>query len=328
MTNEEFVSLIQGGDQSKLSDLWMQVEKFVALKAHQRIELSKGAGLGGAEFEDLYNSGYLALVAAAETYDPDAGRSFIGWLSVALKTAFAEAGGYRSLKQARDPIHRAGSLDSPVGEDGDTTIGELIADPRAHQDFQNAEDRLYLEQLHDALEKAMELLPAQQSDTIRRRFYENQSLDEIAAVEGVCGETVRLRQMKGLRTLRDQQELQRFVEERTPYYMRVGVADFQRTGESAVERIVFRRERLTELRAERPKLDRVQMETQAAELGEDYINAIDDAVIRIFFRLRFLRGLSWKEVADIAGGGKSGASVRDACLRYLNKHPATSLTAS
>lgn len=321
MTNEELVALIQSGERDKLPELWEQVERFVAQQARQRMVLS--AGLGGVEFEDLYQSGFLALVAAADTYDPAAGRSFIGWLSLALRTSFAECAGYRSLKQARDPLHRAGSLDVPATEDSNTMIGDLIADPGATQDFQDAEDRLFLEQLHNALEKALDELPDRKGDTLRRRFYLNWSLEEIAAAEGISGEAVRQWQKKGLQALRQQQELQRFVEERTPYYLRVGVSDFQRNGESAVERIVFRREKLAEPRAERPKLDRAQLEAQADSVGENYINAVEDPLVRMFFRLRFLRGFSWKEVAAAVGGGRPGSAVRDACLRYLKAHPET-----
>lgn len=319
MTNEELVALIQAGERDRLAELWEQVEKFVALQAHRRMVLS--AGLGGVEFGDLYNAGYLALVAAADTYDPLAGRTFIGWFALSLRTAFAEAGGYRSRKQAHDPLHRAGSMDAPASEDGDTAIGELIADPAAAFALQDAEDGIWLEQLHDALEKALDELPARQGDTLRRRFYQTRSLDEIAAAEGVSKEAVRLWQAKGLRALRQEAKLQQFVEERTPYYLRVGVEEFQRTGESAVERIVIRREQLREPRQERPKLDRAQLEAQAANVSEDYINAIEDPFIRIFFRLRFLQGLSWKEVAAVAGGGRSWTAVRDSCLRYLSKYP-------
>lgn len=322
MTNEELVARVQSGERDKLPELWEQVERFVAQQAH-RLHLLSG-GLGGVEVEDLYQSGYIALVAAADTYDPIAGRSFIGWLSLALKTAFSEAGGCRSRKQARDLLHRAGSLDVSASEDSDTTIGDMTADPGATQDFQDAEERLYLEQLHNALEKALDELPDRQSDTLRRRFYQNRSLEEIAAAEGISKEAVRQWQIKGLQAMRHQRELQWFVEERTAYYLRVGVSDFQRNGESAVERIVFRREKLSEPRAERPKLDRAQLEAQAASVGEDYINAIEDPLVRVFFRLRFLRGFSWKEVAAAVGGGRPGAAVRDACLRYLNAHPETS----
>ena len=148
-TNEELVALIQAGDREKLGSLWSQTERFVHLQAHRRFLLSDG--FGGVEVEDLYQSGYFALVAAADTYDPAAGRSFISWLALALKTAFAEASGYRSRRQARDPLHRAGSMDAPVSEDGDAAVGDLIADPAAADAFQDAERRVYLEQLHDAL---------------------------------------------------------------------------------------------------------------------------------------------------------------------------------
>lgn len=321
MTNEELVALIQNGERDRLPELWEQVERFVAQQARRWHLLSGGAG--GVEVEDLYQNGYLALVAAADSYDPTAGRAFIGWLALALKTVFAEAGGCRTLKQARDPLGHARSLDVPASEDSDTTMGDLVADPGAAQDFRDVEERLYLEQLHNALEKALNELPDRQGDTLRWRFYQNRSLEEIAAAEGMSGEAVRQWQIKGLRALRQQQELQRFVEERTPYYLRVGVSDFQRNGESAVERIVFRREKLAEPRAEHPKLDRAQLEARAAGVGEDYINAVEDPLVRMFFRLRFLRGFSWKEVAAAVGGGRPGAAVRDTCLRYLNAHPET-----
>lgn len=245
MTNEELVAMIQGGKRERLAELWRQVERFVAVQAHKRLVLS--GGLGGVEFDDLYNAGYIALVAAVNTYDPLAGMSFIGWLATTLKTAFAEAGGYRTRKQALDPLQQAGSLDAPIGDDEDgTALGDFQADPQAVQAFEDVEQGVYREQLHTAMEEALGALPARQRDTLRRRFYQLRTLEEIAAAEGVYRETVRQWQEKGLRALRCSRELQQFVEERTPYYLRVGVGQFQRTGESAVERIVIRREQLRE----------------------------------------------------------------------------------
>ena len=243
MTNEELVALIQGGERDKLPELWAQVERFVAVQAHKRLVLS--AGLGGVEFGDLYNAGYLALVAAVDSFDPDAGRSFVSWLALALKTAFAEAGGYRSRRQARDPLHHAGSLDAPIGgdDDGDSTLGEFQADPAAVWALDDVEHRLYLDQLHDALERALATLPEQQSATLRRRYYLGRTLDDIAAAEGVYKETVRQWQEKGLRTLRRyrvRHKLNQFVEERTPYFGNWGA----HTGERTTEMIVLKREEL------------------------------------------------------------------------------------
>lgn len=78
MTNEELVERVQAGERDTLPVLWAQVERFVASQARRRLILS--GGLGGVEFGDLYDSGYIALVAAADTYDPAAGCSFIAAL--------------------------------------------------------------------------------------------------------------------------------------------------------------------------------------------------------------------------------------------------------
>lgn len=213
MTNEEMVALIQNGERDRLEELWAQVEKFVALQARRRVLLS--GGLGGVEPDDLYQSGYIALVYAANTYDPAAGMSFIGWLALALKTAFAETGGYRSRKQARDPLHRAGSSSVSVGDDEDSgTLEDFIPDHSAAQAFWDAEERIYLGQLHNTLEKALDELPDRQGNTLRRHFYQHKRLKEIAAAEGVHERTVGQWQKKGLRALRERRELQQFVERR------------------------------------------------------------------------------------------------------------------
>lgn len=48
-----------------------------------------------------------------------------------------------------------------------------------------------------------------------------------------------------------------------------------------------------------------------------YINTIEDDMIRLIFRLRFIHGYIWKDVADIVGGRNTEDSVRQACYRYL-----------
>lgn len=50
-----------------------------------------------------------------------------------------------------------------------------------------------------------------------------------------------------------------------------------------------------------------------------FIDSIPDYQARLIFRLRFLRGLSWGEVAAIIGGGNTENSVKCICYRYLHK---------
>lgn len=51
-----------------------------------------------------------------------------------------------------------------------------------------------------------------------------------------------------------------------------------------------------------------------------FISTIGDLQARTIFRLRFLGGMSWKEVAATIGGGNTEAGARMVCYRYLAVH--------
>lgn len=48
-----------------------------------------------------------------------------------------------------------------------------------------------------------------------------------------------------------------------------------------------------------------------------YINSIEDFQTRMIFRLRFIRCLTWGEVAKAIGGRNTEGSVQKICYRYL-----------
>lgn len=48
-----------------------------------------------------------------------------------------------------------------------------------------------------------------------------------------------------------------------------------------------------------------------------WIASIEDCMTRIIFRLRFIRGMSWREVSQTVGGRNTEDSVRMVCYRYL-----------
>lgn len=52
---------------------------------------------------------------------------------------------------------------------------------------------------------------------------------------------------------------------------------------------------------------------------EQYIAGIDDSLTREVYRLRFISGLSWAQVAASIGGGNTADSVRMICYRHLKK---------
>ncbi|WP_409969597.1 hypothetical protein RFF05_06705 [Bengtsoniella intestinalis] len=51
---------------------------------------------------------------------------------------------------------------------------------------------------------------------------------------------------------------------------------------------------------------------------KSFIDSIDNDYIRMIFRLRFLRGLTWKQVAAVVGGRNTEDGVKSACYRYLS----------
>lgn len=237
MSNEELAVAIQAGKRDKLPELWEQVKDFISMQAGKYARASNG--YGGVTQEDLTQCGYLALVAAVNTFSPDKG-NFISWLAMALKTAFREATGHRTSK--RDPLDMAISLDTPLdGEDGSTeTIGDMQEDSMAGQAFEDVQEKVWVEQLHNALETALEQIPEDEQAIIRARYYEGKTRREI----GPKARQIEERALKYLRRPYVQQWLREFVEERTPYFLHVGVTSFKSSGISAVEKIVFERGRL------------------------------------------------------------------------------------
>ena len=241
MTNEELAAAIRRGERERISELWAQVERFVRRYAHRMETLA--SGLVGADAEDLYQSGYFALLAAVETYDPSKGRSFISWLTLFLRTAFAEAGGYRTKKQRNDLLLHAGSLDAPMDADetdGDT-LASLVPDPEDR--IAAADERIYVEQLHAALEAALERLSPREAEVIRERYFHGRTLREL----GPNAQSLTDSAMRRLRHPVISAGLRKFIEERTPYYLHVGARTFNTTRTSATEKAVLAREALEEI---------------------------------------------------------------------------------
>lgn len=234
-----------------MEELWNQVYGFVAMKARQRFALTDG--LGGVEVNDLIQSGYFALCSAVKSYTGE--YKFTTFLNTALKTAFSEAAGIRWERVAKDPLNTAKSIDVPIGEDEDAgTLADFIKDQADL--FEEAEHRIWLEQLHKALDDAIKDLPVQQGETLQRRYWEGQTLKEVAESAGLSVERIRQLEREALRTMRarrhryklDQfaEENKRLIDQKTPWYLRVNPERFSRTHSSAVEELVLLRDRITE----------------------------------------------------------------------------------
>lgn len=246
MTNEELVALIQRGDSEKMALLWEQVERFVAFRANRIITLS-GDRIK-VEFDDLYNSGYLALVKAVETFDAEKGFSFLTCFDYHLRNVFAETVGYRWKNKFRAESSVV-SLETPTGEDDSTTIGDTVADSCNVEE--TVIESVTQQELHDLLERALgELLPLEEQ-VLRQLYYEENTLEAVGETHSLSKE--RIRQIKGnaIRKIRCgpvRKNLEQYIDRRTNWYVSYSV----QSQRSPVEEIVMRREELRETFRPRP----------------------------------------------------------------------------
>lgn len=64
----------------------------------------------------------------------------------------------------------------------------------------------------------------------------------------------------------------------------------------------------------------VRLEAEMEQVKQkitSYIETIPDIQTRLIFRLRFLRCMTWDEVAAAIGGRNTGKNVSNRCYRYL-----------
>lgn len=242
---------IQSGETDLLAELWQSVERLVAAKARRLL-----AAMGDSnriEFDDLYNSGFLALCAAVDHYKPETGE-FVPWFLLHLKNFFAEATGCRTKCGRLDPLRNAVSLSTPIGdEENGATLGDVTADPATT--VEKVEDAIYLEQLRAALHDAMDCLPENLRDVLECRYWKNLTFQEIAERRGVSRSRASAMERNGLYTLRRRrgQKLAHFYD--FNYRAGTGLGTFRRTGMSVQESYLIRWENIEETRDERRTAD-------------------------------------------------------------------------
>ena len=221
MTNEELATAIRAGDESKLLELWEQVRR-LAYKRALRVVRALGDERA-ADMDDLMQAGFLAVMDAVEQYDPASGWTFATVYINRLKTAFAEATGWRTRTGRNDPMRHADSLDRPLDatDSASDTLGDLVADPL--DQYEEVEERIYKDWQRETISGALAKLDSRQAETLRLRYWEQLTLKETGERLGVGGSYARqiegqaLRRLRGFREIR---QMRRSVEQRTDYYRR------------------------------------------------------------------------------------------------------------
>lgn len=223
-TNAALAALAAAGNTFALGQLWEVNKGFLHRLFWQWYSKNKAiADNAGLTLEDFDQEAFFAVQAAAIAYTPEKG-AFTTLLyyyvqSQINKAVFGEhrrnitTEDGRRVAVSANPLNDCTSLDAPLdGEDkGSRTKGETIEDPAATQAFQTAEDDLYTEELHNALEDAMtKILTDQEAHVLRRRYYDSQTLRPIGEELGVHCERIRQIERKACRKLSGLSSIQRW----------------------------------------------------------------------------------------------------------------------
>ena len=163
---------VQRGQLDSLT-LWAAVRGYAAKKArrwaaalHHRC---------GVELDDLMQEAYLAMLRAVRLWRPDGGAGFIGMFDFALRSAFADACGIRTVRARNDPLQTAVSLDVPVGEGGEeiSALVDLVQDDQAEERLLEVER----DELAGAVQAALQQLPNELREALIDTFWFDKPVD-------------------------------------------------------------------------------------------------------------------------------------------------------
>lgn len=134
------------------------------------------------------------------------------------------------------------SLDTPIGDEGDSTLCDLIPDDSAP--YAAVLDEIQHEELKAVLWPIVDALGERESKIIRGRYQDGKTLKALGEEIGVTTESVRQSERKAIRALRNpapRKKLQPFIEERirSKALIGTGVNTFNRTWTSATERVAL-----------------------------------------------------------------------------------------
>lgn len=278
MSNEELVERIKQGENSLMSDLYMNCRRFI-------IAIIKHIGIEQAEdCEDAMQDAYFGLYEAVKGFDESKGYKFLTYAKYHIQTAI-QRGKLKSsdlpeyvYSQRRQILRKRSELMQSLGryptqaelalkmnmdvktvnyilnvakpiksiyEDvkgvDNLTVGDTIPDNRI--DFENtiaaADERA-------CVRAVVEELPEAEKEIIKLSYFEGLPYSVIAQQINKSVEWVRQLKQRGLRQLRHPRISKRLLDEdvdrRTLFYSHRGVSAFNTTWTSSTEQTVLQRE--------------------------------------------------------------------------------------
>lgn len=204
-TNEALAARAKAGDKEAAAQLWQQNRGLMGIWGRRLYAAYRErATASGVTLEDVEQIGFPAVAAAACGYDTAQGTQFTTYLAYHFRREFFALVGLRTERQKQEPLCRACSLDAPIdAEDAEgATRAELVPDAGAAARMKNAEEKIWTEQLHAALEDSLQAIDPRLASVLRQRYFSGMTHTQLAAVMGVSKQRVQSQEQAGLRAMR------------------------------------------------------------------------------------------------------------------------------
>lgn len=205
MTNEQLASYIQqGGNDELIPILWERIRNLMYMKSDKVYRAYKSDFVRcGVEIWDLKQSCYMAFLEAVRGYKPDKDLKFTSYLSYPFRNMVSGMIGIRTKVVCNEPLNNCTSLDAPVSDDENILLSDTLIDELAI----NVLDKLATECEYKILHEAVNALKPPINRIVSAYYFENKTYKQIGEEMGVSGSSVAQMCHKGLRKLRNCQEL-------------------------------------------------------------------------------------------------------------------------
>jgi len=205
MSNEELVQLYQNGDNKALEELIEANTGIINKIANKYNGINREL-----EFDDLFQSGSLGLIAAAKKYDfnNEKKAKFITYAVHYIdRYIHRSVNGGTSKEMGNNKFYSScTSLNITTGEEGESReLGEFIED--IDHGYENIEEKIFLKNLRKELEEVMQQKNTlMQREILKFKYGWNTTpmkLEDIANILGITSNKVRNIESVALRKLRN-----------------------------------------------------------------------------------------------------------------------------
>ncbi len=201
ITLEELATAAQQGNTEVMPLLWEKTERLIKMLILKII--NKRTLPNYIDENDVLQCGYFALLAAVKAFKSN-GLKFTSYLNYSVRNAVNECINGKSRK---DPKIKEISYNQPVKDKSgdDVEMLELIEDQTSEQEVY---EPLELSETQQIVIEAVDELPQKQREIIKKHYFYNISIKEIAEQQGCCISNVQQIERQAFRMLRKNNNIQ------------------------------------------------------------------------------------------------------------------------